>query len=88
MRGQRFTEEQIIKVLKQGEAGTPTKELCRQHGISQGTFYKWQAKFGGMDISDAKKLRGLEHENSRLKRMIADLMLDNQILKDVNSKKW
>ena len=88
MKGQRFTEEQIIKVLKQGEAGTPTKELCRQHGISQGTFYKWKAKFGGMDISDAKKLRGLEQENARLKRMIADLMLDNQILKDVNSKKW
>lgn len=88
MKGQRFTEEQIIKVLKQGEAGTPTKELCRQHGISQGTFYKWKAKFGGMDISDAKKLRGLEQENTRLKRMIADLMLDNQILKDVNSKKW
>jgi putative transposase len=88
MKGTRFTEEQIIKVLKQAEAGTPTKELCRQHGISQGSFYKWKAKFGGMDISDAKKLRGLESENSRLKRMIADLMLDNQILKDVNSKKW
>lgn len=88
MKGTRFKEEQIIKVLKQGEAGTPTKELCRQHGISQGTFYKWKAKFGGMDVSDAKKLRGLEQENARLKRMCADLMLDNQILKDVNSKKW
>lgn len=88
MRGKRFTEEQIIKILKQGEAGTPTKELCRQHNISQASFYKWKAKFGGMEISDAKKLRGLEQENLRLKRMIADLMLDNQILKDVNSKKW
>lgn len=88
MKSSRFTEEQIIKVLKQGETGMPVKELCRQHGISNGTYYKWKAKFGGMELSDAKKLRGLEQENSRLKRMIADLMLDNQILKDVNSKKW
>jgi putative transposase len=88
MKRSRFTEEQIIKVLKQAEGGTPTAELCRQHGISKGTFFAWKAKFGGMDVSDAKKLRGLEIENSRLKRMIADLMLDNQILKDVNSKKW
>lgn len=88
MKKSRFTEEQIIKVLKLAEGGSPTKELCRQHGISNGTFYKWKAKFGGMELSDAKKLRGLEQENSRLKRMCADLMLDNQILKDVNSKKW
>ena len=84
----KFTEEQIIKVLKQAEGGVPTKDICRQHGISNGTFYKWKAKFGGMNVSDAKKLRAFEVENSRLKRMIADLMLDNQILKDVNSKKW
>ena len=88
MKGIRFTEEQIIKILKQGEAGVPVKELCRQHGISNASFYNWKAKFGGMDVSDAKKLRSLETENTRLKRMIADLMLDNQILKDVNSKKW
>lgn len=88
MKKSRFTEEQIIKVLKQGDAGIPVKELCRQHGISQGSFYKWKAKFGGMDVNDAKKLRHFEIENSRLKRMIADLLLDNQILKDVNSKKW
>jgi putative transposase len=88
MKRSRFTEEQIIKVLKQAEGGTPTKEVCRQHGISIGTFFKWKSKFGGMDISDAKKLRALEQENARLKRMCADLMLDNQILKDVNSKKW
>lgn len=88
MKKSRFTEEQIIKVLKLAESGTPTKDLCRQQGISYGTFYKWKAKFSGMDVSDAKKLRGLEQENSRLKRIVADLLLDNQILKDVNSKKW
>ncbi len=88
MKKSRFTEEQIIKVLKQADSGAPTKELCRQHGISNATFYKWKAKFGGMELNDAKKLRGFEIENSRLKRMIADLMLDIQILKDVNSKKW
>ena len=88
MKKSRFTEEQIIKVLKQAEGGSPAKELCRQHGISNGTFYKWKSKYGGMDVSDAKKLRAFEIENSRLKRMIADLLLDNQILKDVNSKKW
>jgi putative transposase len=88
MKGKRFTEEQIIKVLRQADGGTPVKEICRQHAIAQQTLYRWKAKFGGMDISDAKKLRAFEAENSRLKRMIADLMLDNQILKDVNSKKW
>lgn len=88
MKKSRFTEEQIIKVLKQADSGVPTKELCRQHGISQASFYKWKAKFGGMDVSDAKKLKAFEIENSRLKRIIADLLLDNQILKDVNSKKW
>lgn len=88
MKKSRFTEEQIIKVLKQADSGAPTKELCRQHGISNATFYKWKAKFGGMELNDAKKLRSLEQENSRLKRLVADLVLDNQILKDVNSKKW
>ena len=84
----RFTEEQIIKVLKEHEAGAGTGDLCRRHGISSATFYKWKAKFGGMDVSDAKKLRALEVENARLKRLVADLSLDNAILKDVNSKKW
>jgi putative transposase len=84
----RFTEEQIIKVLKEHEAGAGTGDLCRRHGISHGTFYKWKAKFGGMDVSDARKLRALESENSRLKKLLAEAMLDNAILKDVTSKKW
>lgn len=84
MKRKKFTEEQIIKVLKQAESGVPVKELMRQHGIAQQTFYRWKSKFGGMDVSDAKKLKSLELENGRLKRMIADLSLDIQILKDVN----
>jgi putative transposase len=88
MKGTRFTEEQIVGVLNQFDKGVPIKELCRQHGIVQGTIYRWKAKFGGMQINDAKKLRSLEMENSRLKRMVADMALDIQILRDVNSKKW
>lgn len=88
MKRKRFTEEQIIAVLKKAEQGMPVKELCRMHGISQGSFFRWKEKFGGMEISDAKKLRALESENARLKRMVADQALDIQILKDVNSKKW
>ena len=84
----RFTEEQIIKVLREHESGVGTGELCRQHGISSATFYKWKAKFGGMSVSDARRLKILELENARLKRMVADLSLDITILKDVNSKKW
>ncbi len=84
----RFTEEQIIQVLKEHEAGAGTGDLCRRHGVSPATFYKWKAKFGGMDVSDAKKLRALESENGRLKKLLAEAMLDNAILKDVNSKKW
>lgn len=84
----RFTEEQIIKVLREQESGQTTAEVCRKHGIAHATFYKWKAKFGGMDVSDAKKLRALEVENTRLKKLLAEMMLDNAILKDVNSKKW
>jgi putative transposase len=88
MKGKRFSEEQIIAVLKEGEAGAPTKELCRRHGVSLGTYFRWKAKFGGMEVSDARKLRSLEDENRRLKHLVADLTLDNQALKSVISKKW
>ena len=84
----RFNEEQIIRILKAHEAGQATADLCREHGISKGTFYKWKAKFGGMEISDAHKLKALEVENARLKKLVADLSLDNAMLKDVNVKKW
>lgn len=84
----RFSEEQIIRILKEHEAGTPTKELCRRHGIAAATFYKWKAKFGGMEVSDARKLKALELENAQLKRLVANLSLDVEMLKDVNSKKW
>ena len=88
MKGKRFTEEQIIKVLKQAEGGMPIRELMRQHGIAQQTFYRWKSKFGGMELNDAKKLKALELENSKLKRIVADLTLDIVVLKDINSKKW
>ena len=84
----RFTEEQIIQILKEHEAGERTADVCRCHGISQLTIYKWKAKFGGMEVSDARKLKSLEAENTRLKKLLAEQMLDNAMLRDVNSKKW
>jgi putative transposase len=84
----RKTEEQIIAVLKESEAGVKTSDLCRNHGISETTFYKWKDKFGGMTVSEARRLRGLEQENSRLKQIVADLTLDNRALKEINSKNW
>lgn len=88
MRGKRFSEERIIGVLKEAESGMPVPELLRKHGIAQGTLYRWKAKYGGLDVSEAKRLRVLEEENRRLKRLVADQALDIQILKDISSKKW
>ena len=88
MRRSRFSEEQIIGMIKEQEAGMPTAEVCRKHGISGASFYKYKAKFGGMDVSDARKLRALEDENAKLKKLLAEQMLDNAILKDVAAKKW
>jgi len=88
MRQNRFTEEQIIGVLKQAEAGMKTAEICRQHGISSATFYKWKGKYGGLEVSEARRLRQLEDENRRLKQIVADLTLDNQALKTVLAKKF
>jgi putative transposase len=88
MKRSRFTEEQIVGVLKEHEVGMAAADLCRKHGISQATFYNWKAKFGGLEVSEAKRLKGLEDENSRLKKLLADAMLDNAALKDLLSKKW
>ena len=84
----RFSEEQIIGFLKQAEAGVPVRELCRQHGFSDASFYNWRAKYGGMTVPDARRLKELEVENARLKKLLAEAMLDNAILKDVAAKKW
>jgi putative transposase len=88
MKRSRFTEEQIIGILREQESGQKTADVCRRHGISEGTFYKWKSRFGGMDVSDAKRLKALETENASLKKLLAETMLDNAMLKDINSKKW
>ena len=88
MKRSRFSEEQIIAILKEHEAGMPTADVCRRHGISSATFYKYKAKFGGLDVSEARRLRALEDENAKLKKLLAEAMLDNAMLKDLNAKKW
>ncbi len=88
MKRSRFSEEQIISILKEHEAGIPVAELCRKHGVSDASIYKWKSRFGGMEVSEAKRLRALEDENAKLKRMLADAMLDNVALKDLLGKKW
>lgn len=88
MKSSRFSEEQIIGILKEQESGMSTAEVCRRHGISSATFYKWKAKFGGLEVSDARRLKQLEDENARLKRQLADAVLDNAMLKEIASKKF
>jgi putative transposase len=88
MKKARFTEEQIIGILRDHEAGAATVDVCRKHGISSATFYKWKAKYGGLEVSEAKRLRSLEDENRRLKKLLAEAMLDNAMLKDIATKKW
>jgi putative transposase len=88
MRTKRFTEEQIIGVLKEAEAGAKTKELCRKYGVSEATFYNWKAKYSGMTVSEARRLKELESENSKLKKLLAESELDKAALKDLLNRKW
>jgi len=88
MKRKRFSEEQIIGVLKEHEAGAKTADLCRKHGISDATFYNWKSKYGGLDVSEARRLRSLEGENAKLKKLLAEAHLDNAALKDLLTKKW
>ena len=88
MKRSRFTEEQIIAILREQETGIAVTELCRKHGVSSPTFYKWKARFGGLGVSEARRLKALEDENAKLKRLLADAMLDNVALKDLLGKKW
>ena len=88
MKGKRFTEEQIIAVLKEHEAGAKVSDLVRKHNVSEQSIYRWRSKYGGMEVSDARRLRQLENENSQLKRLLADAMLDNAALTELVGKKW
>ena len=88
MKRSRFSDEQIIGILKEQEAGAVVADVCRRHGISEATFYKWKAKFGGLEVTEAKLLRTLEEENAKLKKLLAEAMLDIAVLKDISSKKW
>jgi putative transposase len=88
MKTKRYSTEQIISILKEADAGMPVKDLCRKHGVSDATIYNWKSKYGSMTVSEAKRLKELEEENSRLKKLVADYALDIQMLKEINSKKW
>lgn len=88
MRKSRFSEEQIIGILREAGGEASIKEVCARHNISEAAFYRWRQKYGGMDVDEARRLRALEEENGRLKRLVADLSVQNQILKEVNAKKW
>jgi putative transposase len=88
MKKQRFGEEQIIGMLKEAEAGAKTQDLCRKHGISEATFYNWKAKYGGLTVSEARRLKALEQENAKLKRLLAEAELDKAALKDLLNRKW
>jgi putative transposase len=88
MKRSRFTEEQIIAILREQDIGAKTADVCRKHGVSGATFYKWKAKYGGMEVSDARRLKALEDENARLKKLLAEAMLDNAMLRDVAARKW
>jgi putative transposase len=84
----RFTEEQIVRILQEAEAGMLARDVCRKHNVSEQTFYRWKSKYGGMDVSEVKRLKDLEHENTELKKIVAEQALDIRMLRDVNSKKW
>jgi putative transposase len=88
MKKKRYSEEQIIGILKENEAGMSVEQLARKHDVAAGTIYRWRSQYGGMEVNELKKMKSLEDENARLKRLVADLSLDNQILKDINSKNW
>jgi putative transposase len=84
----RYGEEQIVRILKEAEAGMAVRDVCRKHNVSEQTFYRWKKRYGGMEVSEVKRLKELEHENTELKKIVADLTLDNRMLRDINSKKW